>query len=57
VPLIVWSSAPPLTACLRDKRDIRLTHDNLFHSVLGLLGIAASEYQAGLDFFAPCRTP
>ena len=63
VPMIVWSapaSAPTarsLTACLREKRDLPLTHDNLFHSVLGLLGIAASEYQPGLDVFATCRAP
>ncbi|MEQ1684783.1 MAG: phosphoethanolamine--lipid A transferase [Burkholderiaceae bacterium] len=56
VPMVVWSSAPPLTTCLRDKRDMPLTHDNLFHSVLGLLGISAGEYQAGLDVFAACRT-
>ena len=63
VPLIVWSAPPSppatlsVTACLREKRDQPLTHDNLFHSVLGLLGISASEYQAGLDIFAACRTP
>ncbi len=60
VPMVVWSGpesvGPSVTACLREKRDIPLTHDNLFHSVLGLLGISASEYQAGLDVFATCRT-
>lgn len=57
VPMIVWSAPPSVNACLREKRDMPLTHDNLFHSVLGLLGISASEYQAGLDIFAACRTP
>jgi lipid A ethanolaminephosphotransferase len=57
VPLIVWSAAAPVTTCLRGKRDMPLTHDNLFHSVLGQLGISAGEYQAGLDVFAACRTP
>ena len=57
VPMVVWSVPPSMTACLRDKRDMPLTHDNLFHSVLGLLGISASEYQAGLDVFATCRVP
>ena len=63
VPLIVWSAAPPapasrsLAACLREQRDRPLSHDNLFHSVLGLLGIQAAEYQAGLDAFAACRVP
>ena len=57
VPMIVWSAAAPVTACLREKRDQPLTHDHLFHSVVGLLGISASEYQAGLDLFAACRRP
>ncbi|MEO8807143.1 MAG: phosphoethanolamine--lipid A transferase [Burkholderiaceae bacterium] len=63
VPMIVWvapTSAPAtqaMTACMRERRDAPLTHDNLFHSVLGLLGIQAGEYQAGLDAFAACRVP
>jgi len=63
VPMIVWAApttAPAtqaMTACLRERRDVPLTHDNLFHSVLGLLGIQAGEYQVGLDAFAACRGP
>ena len=61
--MIVWFARPAaqaarsVTACLREQRDGPLTHDNLFHSVLGLLGIAAAEYQPGLDAFASCRAP
>ncbi len=63
VPMIVWFAPPAapaarsVSACLREQRDRPLTHDNLFHSVLGLLGIAAAEYQPGLDAFAACRAP
>ena len=63
VPMIVWSAPPSapaagsVTTCLRERRDLPLTHDHLFHSVLGLLGISASEYQPGLDLFAACRAP
>ena len=63
VPMIVWSApgaapaARSMSACLRERRDVPLSHDNLFHSVLGLLGIQASEYTAALDAFAPCRAP
>ncbi len=56
VPMVVWAAPASVTACLREKRDMPLTHDNLFHSVLGMLGISASEYQPGLDVFAACRT-
>ena len=45
------------TECLRTQRDTALSHDNLFHSVLGLLGIQAREYRPALDAFAACRKP
>ena len=65
VPLMVWLSAQSqaqsnigvTTECLRTQRDTALSHDNLFHSVLGLLGIQAREYRPALDAFAACRKP
>lgn len=61
VPWIAWVS--PLAerrgglsiACLRSRKDIPLTHDNLFHSALGLLAIQTDEYRPALDAFAACR--
>lgn len=32
-----------------------VSHDNLFHSVLGVLDVATAAYDARLDLFAPCR--
>jgi lipid A ethanolaminephosphotransferase len=55
VPMLLW--APQPSPCLRTRLDAPLTHDHLFHSVLGLLGIEAREYKPALDAFAPCRTP
>ena len=44
------------TACLqREWAHQRLSHDNYFHSVLGLLDVHTSVYQDSLDAFAPCR--
>jgi len=63
VPMVVWLSATAqadtglTTDCLRTQRNTALSHDNLFHSVLGLLGIQASEYRPALDAFAACRKP
>ena len=65
VPLVAWLSAQSqaqsnigvTTECLRTQRDTALSHDNLFHSVLGLLDIQASEYRPALDAFAACRKP
>jgi lipid A ethanolaminephosphotransferase len=63
VPMLLWlgtgaqADARLQPACLRAQRDAALTHDNLFHSTLGLLGIRAAEYKPQLDLFAPCRAP
>ena len=61
VPFIVWM--PPgageqrsaTLACLDAKRDRPLSHDNLFHTVLGMMGVTASEYRPPLDITAGCR--
>jgi lipid A ethanolaminephosphotransferase len=63
VPMVVWLPAQteqgsgPRKACLAEQRDRPLSHDNLFHTVAGALGIRASEYRAELDAFAACRQP
>jgi lipid A ethanolaminephosphotransferase len=63
VPMIVWlgdPAQPTVTAqleCLRKRRTQPLSHDNLFHVVLGLLGVQAREYVPALDAFAPCKGP
>lgn len=43
------------THCLQMSRDKPLSQDNLFHSMLGLLEVKSSVYQADLDLFAGCR--
>ncbi|MGE4051456.1 MAG: sulfatase-like hydrolase/transferase, partial [Piscinibacter sp.] len=57
VPLIVWTPSAQRTQCLASLRDQPLSHDHLFHSVAGALGIQASEYRVALDLFAACRAP
>ncbi|MES2688483.1 MAG: phosphoethanolamine--lipid A transferase [Pseudomonadota bacterium] len=60
VPWITWTSAgfaqrtAMTTACLRDRADRPVSHDNYFHSVLGLLGIQTRAYQRAFDVYAPC---
>ncbi len=59
VPWIEWFSpayAQSLQldmACMARRKD--LSHDHLFHSLLGLLSANTSLYQASLDASAPCR--
>lgn len=61
VPMMAWLS-PKLqedfgidTACLARRRELPLSHDNFFHSVLGLLDVRTKTYDARLDIFAACR--
>lgn len=42
-------------ACLRRKTAAAWTHDNLFHTQLGLLRIDAGEYDPALDITRSCR--
>lgn len=59
VPLIVWIGAQdgrgPVAQCLSKRLDEPLSHDHLFHTMLGLAGVEASVYRRELDFVAPCR--
>ena len=55
VPLIVWSAeSTPGSGCPDQLATKQLTHDNIFHSELGLLDIATSAYKPELDIFAAC---
>lgn len=42
-------------ACLRQRSNQPVAHDNLFHSALGLMDVQTTAYQADLDIFASCR--
>ena len=61
VPFIVWLSEEFQrhfaidTACLAHRTGDRFSHDNLFHSVLGLLNVETRAYDGNLDIFAGCR--
>ena len=62
VPWITWLS-PAMqarthvtTGCLQqDVAQRRVTHDNYFHSVLGLMDVQTGAYSPALDMFAGCR--
>ncbi len=62
VPWLSWMSPGAQSSlalnweCLRARRAEPLSHDHLFHSVLGALQIQASEYRPALDILAPCRS-
>ncbi len=61
IPMILWLSASLeqregiQPGCLEQQRGAALSHDNLFHSVLGLMDVQTSAYQAQRDLFRQCR--
>jgi lipid A ethanolaminephosphotransferase len=63
VPMLLWFSNSFKKTynideiCLRNKIDHELSHDNIFHSLLGLLWIESEYYDENLDIFKDCRLP
>ncbi|MCL1825390.1 MAG: phosphoethanolamine--lipid A transferase [Betaproteobacteria bacterium] len=63
VPMVLWMNETMKRwdyvdyECLRkDAAKNTFTHDNLYHSVIGLLEIKTYTYDKELDFFKNCRT-
>jgi lipid A ethanolaminephosphotransferase len=61
VPMLLWlppqseATAGVTHECLQQRRDVELSHDHLFHTVQGLLGVSSSLLTPALDLAAPCR--
>lgn len=60
VPMIVWTS-PAFEAwrgldpaCVQARRDREISHDHVFHTLLGLLDVRTSAYTPALDALAGC---
>jgi lipid A ethanolaminephosphotransferase len=43
------------TDCMANRASVKLSHDNYFHTVLGLMDIQTEVYKSDLDAYAPCR--
>jgi len=62
VPMVMWLSPAFRRShgvdqdCLRRRAGQPASHDNLFHSLLGVLDVETSAYEGALDLFAGCRT-
>jgi len=63
VPMLWWfapAAAKHLgvdLACLKRRAASAASHDNLYHSVLGLLGVKTPRYRPARDLFEGCRSP
>lgn len=61
VPFILWLSQGFAkvedidSGCLSRHSNAPVSHDNLFHSILGLLDIQTNLYDKEEDIFSPCR--
>jgi len=62
VPMLLWMSDAFKTrfaieeSCVAAQKDKEMSHDNLFHSLLGMLDIETGERNPMLDIFASCKT-
>ncbi|MBB5702821.1 lipid A ethanolaminephosphotransferase [Ochrobactrum daejeonense] len=63
VPFVAWF-APDYASdtgldldCLKKTVSEPSSHDNLFHTVLGMMAVKTTAYDGKLDRFAACRTP
>ena len=62
VPMIAWLSPEFERAkglddrCLSQKKAGEYSHDNLFHTVLGLMGVSTTLYDPKLDIFSACES-
>ena len=61
VPFVAWLGGEMAAqrridlACVGTRLDVPLSHDNLYHTVLGLVDVTTPTYSPPLDAFAPCR--
>ena len=61
VPMVMWFSSGFLRSfglderCLRRQASLPVSHDNVFHSVLGMLEIQTSVLDPTLDLSRSCR--
>jgi len=61
VPMVMWLSPGYASsfgldlACLQTRARQPASHDNVFHTVLGLLDVRTAVRDASMDLSAPCR--
>ena len=62
VPFLFWQPTDQLPqasvdmSCMNNKSTHPVSHDQLFHSVLGLLNVETSLYQENNDLFSSCQS-
>jgi lipid A ethanolaminephosphotransferase len=63
VPMLLWTPAADIrtaaqrTGCLRSQAEGALSHDNVYHTVLGLMQVRDRRYDPALDLLSLCTQP
>ncbi|MBU2289006.1 MAG: phosphoethanolamine--lipid A transferase, partial [Gammaproteobacteria bacterium] len=63
IPMVAWfgdgmrGRRSLSQTCMEKSLDAPLTHDNLYHTVLGLMDVKSPSYDRSLDALATCRKP
>ena len=60
VPMIVWTGSLGARthldqSCLQKGLDTPVSHDNLYHTILGMVDVVSPTYKPALDALASCR--
>lgn len=61
VPMLMWLSPTYAareeiaTACLRSHAEQPLSHDNIYHTIMGAAELRNDSYDSQLDILTPCR--
>ncbi|WP_257323970.1 phosphoethanolamine transferase [Pseudoalteromonas rhizosphaerae] len=62
VPMLFWmnqrfseQNSLNFECLMGEAKELTYSHDNIFHSILGLMNIQTSEYSEELDLFSRCR--
>lgn len=61
IPFVMWMdddfarTTGVTQACLKEQTSVESSHDNLFHSILGMMNVETAVYDPSLDILAPCR--
>lgn len=61
IPFFIWAADSVFNAlqidkqCLEESKNASVSHDNIFHTLLGIGGISASEYKQHLDLMYKCK--
>ncbi len=58
IPMYFWagSEQPEFSHCLEGQMNAQLSQDNVFHSLLGVVGVQSSTLDESLNIFSQCRS-